>query len=147
MMPPTCVVFQSSLEAILLLLASKISRVGLDIASVIPKGTSDGPIARIRIFFVEPAGPWAIKPSISTFSFVPTGSRVETLATRPAGVAAGVPVGVAVAVAVGCGVGVGVAAGVGVGVEVGLGVGACSVVKICWTPCVVPASFVAVALK
>src|SRR3954463_14055097 len=47
------------------------------------------------IFLIEPTGPWTIKPSIRTLSSVPTGSRVETFATRPgAGVGEGVSVGV-----------------------------------------------------
>jgi hypothetical protein len=52
------------------------------------------------IFFAEPCGPCTMNPSIRTLSSVPTGSRVETLATKP-----------------------GVAVGIGVGVEVGVGVG------------------------
>src|SRR5438270_8738157 len=103
MIPPTWVVFQSLFDATFTLFASKISRVGLTSASLIPKPASDGPIARTMIFLVEPAGPWTMKPSIKTLSSVPTGSRVDTLATKPAGVA----VGVAVDVGVGVGVGVG----------------------------------------
>src|SRR3982751_5297384 len=112
MMPPICVVFQLSLDAIWTLLELKIVRVGLARASGIPNGLSEGPIARTRIFLVEPAGPWMINPSIKALSPVPTGSRVETLATRP-GVAVGVPVGVAVVLGVAVAVAVAVAAGLG----------------------------------
>src|SRR6476619_1004808 len=109
MIPPICVFFQSLFEAIRVLAASRISRVGLASASGIPKGRSDGPIARIMIFFVEPFGPWTMNPSIRTLFPVPTGRRVETLPTRPtAGVAVAVAVGLGVAVAVGVGVGDGI---------------------------------------
>src|ERR1700716_2126681 len=93
MRPPTCVVFQLSFVATVALLASWIPSVGLARASAIPKGTNDGPIARTRIFLVEPAGPCTMKPSINALSPVPTGRRVETLPTKP-GVPAGVGVGV-----------------------------------------------------
>src|SRR3954470_24202505 len=116
MIPPTWVVLQLSFVATSALLASRISRVGFAKASFTPNGTSDGAIARTMIFLAEPAGPCTINPSISTLSSVPTGRRVETLATNP-GAAVGVTVGVAVAV--GVGVGVGVAVGVGVGVGMG----------------------------
>src|SRR6476646_7767224 len=122
MIPPTCVVFQLSFDAIFVLVASKISRVGLATASGIPKGINDGPMARMRIFLIEPAGPWTMNPSIRTLSSVPTGSRVEMLATRPGG-ALGDAVGVAVAVAVGEGVPVAVAVAVAVAVGVGEGDG------------------------
>src|SRR4051794_26771159 len=105
MMPPACVVRQSLFVATIALLPSWISKVGFANASGIPKGISDGPIARTRIFLVEPAGPWTIKPSIKTSSSVPTGRRVETLATNPGvAVAVGVAVGVAEAVGVGAAV-------------------------------------------
>src|SRR5437660_409733 len=120
MIPPTWVVFQSLFDATFTLFASKISRVGLASASLIPKPASDGPIARTMIFLVEPAGPWTMKPSIKTLSSVPTGSRVETLATKP-GVAVGVGVAAGVAVGVGEAVGAGLAVGVAVGVGVGVG--------------------------
>src|SRR3954463_1679795 len=114
MMPPSCVVAQLSFEAILVLLESKISRVGSATASAIPKGISDGPIARTRIFLIEPPAPWTMNPSISALSPVPTGRRVEMLATKP-GVGVAVPTGVAVAVGATVAVGVAVGAGVGVG--------------------------------
>src|SRR6476646_7933364 len=126
MIPPTCVVFQLSFDAIFVLVASKISRVGLATASGIPKGINDGPMARMRIFLIEPAGPWTMNPSIRTSSPVPTGSRVEMLATRPGGalgVAVGVAVGDAVGVAVAVAVGEGVPVAVAVAVAVAVGVG------------------------
>src|SRR6478735_4113699 len=104
MIPPAWVVLQASFEAIKVLPASRISSTGLASASGIPKGRRDGPIARTMIFFVEPLGPWTMKPSIRTLLPVPTGRRVETLPTRPGGVAPGVAVGVAVGVGVGVGV-------------------------------------------
>src|SRR6478752_3885905 len=122
MMPPTWVVFQLSLEAIFVLVESKMSKVGLRTASAIPKGTREGPIARIRIFLVDPAGPSTMSPSINALSPMPTGSRVETLATSPA-VAVGVAVGVAVPPGVAVGVAVAVAVGVAVGVAVAVAVG------------------------
>ena len=90
-------------------------------------------MARTIIFLAEPTGPCTIKPSISTLSSAPTGSRVETFSTNPGvevgvgvgvEVMVGVAVGVEVAVGVGVGVEVGLGYGVGVGVEVGLAVGA-----------------------
>src|SRR3954462_7356888 len=126
MMPPSCVVFQSLLNPIWALLELNIPRVGLRSASVIPKRMSDGPIARTRIFLVEPAGPWTMNPSIKALSPVPAGSRVETLPTRPGvEVAVGVPVAVAVglAVAVAVAVAVGLAVPVAVGVAVAVAVG------------------------
>src|SRR3954454_24112037 len=107
MRPPTWVVFQLSLLATIALVESWISRVGFASASVIPNGMSDGPIARTIIFLLEPPGPWTIKPSINTFSPVPTGRRVEMLPTTPAA-------GEAVGVGVTPGEGVAVAPGVGV---------------------------------
>src|SRR4051812_48254638 len=118
MIPPTCVVFQLSFDAIWVLLELKIPRVGLATASGIPKGISDGPTARTRIFLIEPEGPWTMNPSIKALSPVPTGSRVETLATRP-----GVVVGVVVAVAVAVGFAVAVAVGFTVAVAVAVAVG------------------------
>src|SRR5690349_7413033 len=91
------------------LLESWISKVGFFKASAIPKGISDGPMARMMIFLIEPAGPWTMKPSIKALSSLPTGRRVETLPTRP-GVELAVAVGVALGVAVAVAVGVGVAA-------------------------------------
>ena len=79
-------------------------------------------MARTIIFLAEPTEPWTIKPSISTLSSAPTGSRVETFSTNP-GAEVGVGIGVGVEVVVGVAVGVEVAVGVGVGVEVGLGYG------------------------
>src|SRR6478736_3394402 len=129
MIPPNIVLFQSLFEAIRALFESRISRVGLASASVIPKGRSDGPIARTMIFFFEPLGPWTMNPSIRTLLPVPTGSRVETLLTRPTvgvavavAVAVGLGVDVAVAVALGVAVAVAVAVAVGVGDGVGVGV-------------------------
>src|SRR6476469_3646106 len=98
MIPPNIVLFQSLFEAISALLESRISKVGLASASVIPKGRSDGPIARTMIFFFDPLGPWTMKPSMRTLFPVPTERRVEMLPTRPAvGVGVGVALGVAVA--------------------------------------------------
>src|SRR6476646_8408197 len=105
MIPPNCVLFQSLLDAIRALLLSRISRVGFASASVIPKGRSDGPIARTMIFLVDPLGPCTMNPSIRTSFPVPTERRVEILLTRPT-------VGVAVAVAVGVAAGVAVAVAV-----------------------------------
>src|SRR4051812_38676772 len=119
--PPSWVVFQSSFVATMALVESWISKVGFASASVIPKGRSEGPIARTMIFLVEPSGPWTMNPSINTFSSRPTGRRVETLPTSP-GVAVGV--GPGVAVAVGLAVAVAVAVGVADGVGVGRGAGA-----------------------
>src|SRR3954464_15893848 len=79
-------------------------------------------MARTITFLAEPAGPCTIKPSISTLSSAPTGSRVETFSTNP-GPAVEVGIGVGDEVVVGVGVGVEVAVGAGAGVEVGLGVG------------------------
>src|SRR4051812_18802691 len=104
MMPPISVVFQSLLDAIWAVAELKMPSVGLASPSGIPKGMSEGPIARTRIFWVAPAGPCTMNPSIKALSPVPAGSRVETLATTPGlavAVAVGVAVGVAVAVAVG----------------------------------------------
>src|SRR6476646_6803636 len=71
-----------------------------------------------------------MNPSISTFSPVPTGRRVETLATRPtAGVA------VAVGVAVGGG---GVAVAVGVGVGDGIGPSSLVIVPTPWLLAITP---------
>src|SRR3954451_5234982 len=112
--PPSWVVFQSSLVATMALVESWISKVGFASASVIPKGRSEGPIARTMIFLVEPSGPWTMNPSINTFSSRPTGRRVETLPTSP-GVAVGVAAGVAVAVGLAVGVGDGVGVGTGGG--------------------------------
>src|SRR6476469_4057700 len=83
MIPPNCVLFQSLFDAIRTLLEFRIARVGLASASVMPKGRSDGPIARTMIFLVEPFGPWTMNPSIRTLSPVPTERRVEMLPTRP----------------------------------------------------------------
>src|SRR4249919_630157 len=124
MIPPNCVCFQSLFDAIRALLRSRISRVGLASASVIPKGRSDGPIARTMIFFFEPLGPWTMNPSIRTLFPVPTGRRVETLLTRPTvGVAVAVAVGLGVDVAVALGVAVALAVAVAVAVAVGVGDG------------------------
>src|SRR5215212_5289399 len=87
-----------------------------------PKGIKDGPMARTRIFLVEPAGPWTMNPSIKALSPVPTGSRVETLPTRP-GMAVGVTAGVTATVAAGVAVGVAVAVGVIATVALGVAVG------------------------
>src|SRR3954468_7794811 len=115
-----------------MLVPSYISRVGFTRASAIPNGINDGPIARTIIFLAEAGGPWTMNPSIRTLSSVPTGRRVETLATRPGatvgeavgpGVALAVAVAVGVAVAVAVGVPGGVAVGVAVALGVGLGVG------------------------
>src|SRR2546421_12570077 len=67
-------------------------------------------MARTIIFLAEPTGPWTIKPSISTLSSAPTGSRVETFSTNP-----GAEVVVGVAVGAGGGGGGGGAGGGGVG--------------------------------
>src|SRR6476620_5809883 len=114
MIPPNWVLFLLLLDPIRPLLESRISSVGLASASVIPKGRSDGPIARTMIFFFEPLGPCTINPSIRTLFPVPTERRVEMLPTRPAGVAVAVGVALGVAVAVVVAVAVGVALGVAV---------------------------------
>src|SRR2546421_10874944 len=67
-------------------------------------------MARTIIFLAEPTGPWTIKPSISTLSSAPTGSRVETFSTNP-----GAEVVVGVAVSAGGGGGGGGGGGVGGG--------------------------------
>src|SRR6478609_7361394 len=126
MIPPNCVLFQSLFDAIRALLELRISSVGLASASVIPKGSNDGPIARMIIFLFEPLGPCTMNPSIRALSPVPTGRRVETLPTSPVpgvavAVAVGVAAGVDVAVAVALGVAVAVALGVAVAVAVGVG--------------------------
>src|SRR6476469_10199921 len=132
MIPPNCVLFQSLFDAIRALLELRISSVGLASASVIPKGSNDGPIARMIIFLFEPLGPCTMNPSIRALSPVPTGRRVETLPTSPVpgvavavavGVAAGVDVAVAVALALGEAVAVAVAVALGVAVAVAVGVG------------------------
>src|SRR6476661_4737723 len=123
MIPPTWVVFQLSFDAISTLFLSRISSVGLANASVIPKGMSDGPMARTMIFFFDPVGPWTMNPSIRTSFPAPTGSRVATLLTRPTGTAVAVDVAVAVAVAVGVEVAVAVAVAVAVDVAVAVAVG------------------------
>src|SRR6478735_3654629 len=105
MIPPICVLFQSSFLA-MVVLESWISNVGLPMASAIPNGTSDGPIARTMIFFIEAGGPWTMNPSIKMLSPVRTGRRVEMLVTSP-GLAVGLALGVALAVAVAVGVGAG----------------------------------------
>src|SRR3954469_20062393 len=116
MIPPNCVLFQLLFDAIKPLLEFRISRVGLASASVIPKGSSDGTMARMMIFFADPLGPWTMNPSIRALSPLPTGRRVETLPTTPGlGVADGVAVAAGVAVAFG--VAVAVAVGLGVGLE------------------------------
>src|SRR5947209_511881 len=79
--------------------ASCSSRMGL---ASLPASANDGPIARTMTFLFW--FPVTIKPAIKTLSPVPTGKRVEMLASTVGG--AGVGVAVAVAVVVGVGVGV-----------------------------------------
>src|SRR5437588_12663199 len=91
---------------------SRNSRVG---SASFPARVNDGPIARTMTFLFWL--PVTIKPAIKTLSPVPTGNRVEMLASTVS-----VP-GVAVGVAVGVGGGVGVGDGVGFGVGGGVGDG------------------------
>src|SRR5439155_1384715 len=115
---------QSSFAKINEPLLSRSSRVGSASASVIPKGVSDGPMARMATVLF--AFPVMMNPAMRTLFPLCTRIRVERLrdfAGVAVGVAVGVGVAVAVAVAVGVAVAVAVAVGVAVAVAVAVGVG------------------------